>query len=272
MENLADSITPNLNLKTLSHNLTFSGSENCSFYMHTGVVMLYPHLETRNGGPIVIPGLCLPKTLQSLFPIYLHGLISRSAELRKFAFIFFELSLIFVHVVWIFYFDDMAPLYETLVVNSVLELDQKVLDSMRAKIAEELKKLNEKIADAEENLGESEVREAHLAKSLFYIWIGDKLKLEGLSLTSDMVFITQMSDKMGYLIFKGMEGPLLLHDKDVVFEILETEAFEILCEKGVAGSSSAELLATFCDNILKNGGSEKLNDEVVEDTLEKVLV
>lgn len=31
------------------------------------------------------------------------------------------------------------------------------------------------IADAEENLGESEVREAHLAKSLFYIRIGDKV-------------------------------------------------------------------------------------------------
>jgi len=32
-----------------------------------------------------------------------------------------------------------------------------------------------RIADAEENLGESEVREAHLAKSLFFIRIGDKV-------------------------------------------------------------------------------------------------
>lgn len=40
--------------------------------------------------------------------------------------------------------------------------------------------------------------------------------------------------------------------------------------KGVAGSSSAELLATFCDNILKKGGSEKLSDEAIEDSLEKV--
>lgn len=32
-----------------------------------------------------------------------------------------------------------------------------------------------RITDAEENLGESEVREAHLAKSLFYIRIGDKV-------------------------------------------------------------------------------------------------
>ncbi|KAL0845741.1 hypothetical protein Bca101_018987 [Brassica carinata] len=48
------------------------------------------------------------------------------------------------------------------------------------------------------------------------------------------------------------------------------EAFEIFCNKRVAGSSSAELLATFCDNILKNGGSEELSDEAIEDTLEKV--
>ncbi|KAK2975861.1 hypothetical protein RJ640_022649 [Escallonia rubra] len=70
---------------------------------------------------------------------------------------------------------DMAPLCETLAASSVLSVDQKVLDSMRAKIDDELKKLDEKIADAEENLGESEVREAHLAKSLFYVRIGDKI-------------------------------------------------------------------------------------------------
>ncbi|KAL5158191.1 Cullin-1 [Glycine soja] len=49
------------------------------------------------------------------------------------------------------------------------------------------------------------------------------------------------------------------------------EAFEIFCNKGVAGSSSAELLATFCDNILKKGGSEKLSDEAIEETLEKAI-
>ncbi|KAH9683396.1 Cullin-1 [Citrus sinensis] len=49
------------------------------------------------------------------------------------------------------------------------------------------------------------------------------------------------------------------------------EAFEVFCNKGVAGSSSAELLATFCDNILKKGGSEKLSDEAIEEMLEKVI-
>lgn len=39
---------------------------------------------------------------------------------------------------------DMAPLYESLVSRSVLSLEQKVLDSMRIKNDDELKKLDEK--------------------------------------------------------------------------------------------------------------------------------
>ncbi|OVA02254.1 HEAT [Macleaya cordata] len=37
----------------------------------------------RKGGPVLIPGLCLPKALQPLLPIFLQGLISGSAELRE---------------------------------------------------------------------------------------------------------------------------------------------------------------------------------------------
>ncbi|MCH87888.1 cullin-1, partial [Trifolium medium] len=48
------------------------------------------------------------------------------------------------------------------------------------------------------------------------------------------------------------------------------EAFEVFCNKTVAGSSSADLLSSFCDKILKKGGSEKMSDEVIEDTLDKV--
>uniref|UniRef100_A0A7N0U8X0 Cullin family profile domain-containing protein n=1 Tax=Kalanchoe fedtschenkoi TaxID=63787 RepID=A0A7N0U8X0_KALFE len=49
------------------------------------------------------------------------------------------------------------------------------------------------------------------------------------------------------------------------------EAFEVFCNKGVAGSSSAELLATFCDNILKKVGGGGGDEEAVEETLEKVV-
>ncbi|KAK7379173.1 hypothetical protein VNO80_04626 [Phaseolus coccineus] len=51
-----------------------------------------------------------------------------------------------------------------------------------------------------------------------------------------------------------------------------TEAFEIFCNKTVAGSSIAEVLATFCDNILKESGSERLSDKAIEETLQKVVM
>ena len=73
-----------------------------------------------------------------------------------------------------------------------------------------------------------------------------------------------------------------LHDKylayvgdcfrnDSLFHRALKEAFEVFCNKGVAGSTSAELLATFCDNLLKKGSSEKISDDAVEETLEKVV-
>ncbi|CAI9100061.1 OLC1v1036983C1 [Oldenlandia corymbosa var. corymbosa] len=50
------------------------------------------------------------------------------------------------------------------------------------------------------------------------------------------------------------------------------EAFEVFCNKNVAGSSCAELLATFCESILvKGGGAEKLSDEDIEQTLENIV-
>ncbi|XP_074279653.1 cullin-1-like [Silene latifolia] len=49
------------------------------------------------------------------------------------------------------------------------------------------------------------------------------------------------------------------------------EAFEVFLGKGVAGNSCAELLATFCDIILKKGGGEKLDDDAIEDSLDKVV-
>eukprot|EP00257_Ricinus_communis_P017959 XP_015576531.1 protein ILITYHIA [Ricinus communis] len=37
----------------------------------------------KKGGPVLIPGFCLPKALQPLVPIFLQGLISGSADLRE---------------------------------------------------------------------------------------------------------------------------------------------------------------------------------------------
>ncbi|KAJ0972385.1 hypothetical protein J5N97_020344 [Dioscorea zingiberensis] len=100
---------------------------------------------------------------------------------------------------------DMASLYESLAASSVLEMDQCLLDEMRKKIDVEINKLDEKIVDAEENLGESEVREAHLAKSLFYIRIGDKEKaLDQLKLTETRtVAVGQKMDLVFYTLQLG---------------------------------------------------------------------
>ncbi|KAL3380261.1 hypothetical protein AABB24_000747 [Solanum stoloniferum] len=73
-----------------------------------------------------------------------------------------------------------------------------------------------------------------------------------------------------------------LHDKylayvnncfqnSTLFHKVLKEAFELFCNKGVTGSSSTELLATFCDDILKKGGSEKFSDDAIEEMLEKVV-
>nr|AHF49537.1 cullin 1-like protein P [Petunia integrifolia subsp. inflata] len=73
-----------------------------------------------------------------------------------------------------------------------------------------------------------------------------------------------------------------LHDKYMVyvkncfadnsiFHKALKEAFEIFCNRSVAGSSTAELLASYCDNTLKKGGSEQLSDDIIEDTLDKAV-
>jgi cullin 1 len=49
------------------------------------------------------------------------------------------------------------------------------------------------------------------------------------------------------------------------------EAFEAFCNKPVAGSQMAELMANYCNALLKKGGAEKLSDEAIEGTLEKVI-
>ncbi|CDY08956.1 BnaC08g11860D [Brassica napus] len=115
--------------------------------------------------------------------------------------------------------DGMAPLFETLAASSVLELDQSLLDPMRASNEEELKKLDEKIVDAEENLGESEVREAHLAKALYFIRISDKLKaLEQLKLTEGKtVAVGQKMD----LVFYTLQLAFFYMDFDLVSKSID---------------------------------------------------
>ncbi|CAA7027322.1 unnamed protein product [Microthlaspi erraticum] len=114
---------------------------------------------------------------------------------------------------------NMAPLNETLVASSVLHLDQNFLDSMRACNDGELTKLDEKISDAEQNLGESEIREAHLAKALYFITISDKVKaLEQLKLTEDKT--VAVGQKME-LVFHTLQLGFFNMDFDLISKSID---------------------------------------------------
>jgi len=70
----------------------------------------------------------------------------------------------------------MLPFYNSLVEQFKWEADKNLVETIRVSNEEELKTLDEKIKDAEENLGESEIRDALLARADFFNRIGDKEK------------------------------------------------------------------------------------------------
>lgn len=70
--------------------------------------------------------------------------------------------------------NNMAPFYEELSHSLGWKIDQGLLKKMRAANETELKKLDAAIADAEKNLGESEIRENMLKKAEYLCSIGDK--------------------------------------------------------------------------------------------------
>jgi len=69
--------------------------------------------------------------------------------------------------------NEMAPYYQ-LIAEELGGLDNALFEKMKQTNAEKLKKLQDTLADAQENLGESEVREALLAIADHYGRIGDK--------------------------------------------------------------------------------------------------
>jgi len=68
----------------------------------------------------------------------------------------------------------LTPLYEHLCTELSLPKDASKAASMRAVNEQWLKELEEKIADAEENLGETEVRDAMHARAEYFGRIGDR--------------------------------------------------------------------------------------------------
>ena len=61
--------------------------------------------------------------------------------------------------------------------STVFPLDQEFLDSMDKSNQEELKRLDERLADAEKTEGESEISDALRARANYLTRIGDKVSL-----------------------------------------------------------------------------------------------
>lgn len=74
--------------------------------------------------------------------------------------------------------DTMAPWYEIVCSELNWPVDQSLLSKMKEENAKKLEELDATIADAEQNLGEMEVREANLKKSEYLCRIGDKAAAE----------------------------------------------------------------------------------------------
>lgn len=58
-------------------------------------------------------------------------------------------------------------------------MDTDLLNKMKKANEEELKRLDEELEDAEKNLGESEIRDAMMAKAEYLCRIGDKASGDG---------------------------------------------------------------------------------------------
>jgi len=71
---------------------------------------------------------------------------------------------------------EMAPLYAAVCEQLGWPQDAALLSSMEAANAAELAKLDEAIAECNKNEGETEIREAYLAKAEFYVRIGENAK------------------------------------------------------------------------------------------------
>lgn len=115
--------------------------------------------------------------------------------------------------------DNMAPFYEELCKELHWNCDESLLKQMKEVNSTELKKLDDSIKDAEENLGETEVREFMLKKAEYLCKIGDK---EG-SL-SQFRKTQEKTVTLGYrldLVFHLIRMGLFYMDHDLITRNLE---------------------------------------------------
>jgi 26S proteasome regulatory subunit N7 len=68
----------------------------------------------------------------------------------------------------------MGPFYELVCAESDQNIDEALLKDLKQKNSKKIEAMDAEILDAEQNLGESEVRQALLKKSEYFCQIGDK--------------------------------------------------------------------------------------------------
>lgn len=71
----------------------------------------------------------------------------------------------------------MAPFYELICEEQKWPIDASLLKKMQAENEEALKKLDDRLKDAEENLGETEISDTLLARAEHFARIGDKVRV-----------------------------------------------------------------------------------------------
>lgn len=124
---------------------------------------------------------------------------------------------------------NMAPLYSIFCKDLHWNLDKKLLEQMQAENTKKLKELEDNIKDAEENLGESELREALLKKSEFLATIGDKkAAIESVRKTAEKT--VGLGNRMD-LVFLNIRIGLFFMDHEIISSNIE-KAREMLEEGG----------------------------------------
>jgi len=124
---------------------------------------------------------------------------------------------------------NMAPLYSIYCKDLHWDVDAKLLEKMESENKKKLTELEDAIKDAEENLGESELREALLKKSEFFAIIGDKkAAIESVRKTKEKT--VGLGNRMD-LVFLNIRIGLFFMDHDIIKTNIE-KAKEMLEEGG----------------------------------------
>ncbi|KAG0226054.1 26S proteasome non-ATPase regulatory subunit 6 [Actinomortierella wolfii] len=115
--------------------------------------------------------------------------------------------------------DNMAPFYQLICEEQGWPVDKALLKQLETANEETLKKLEERLKDAEENLGETEISDALLAKAEHFAKIGDKEK----SLTAYRVAFDKTVALGGRLdiLFALIRTGFFYHDNDLVSKNIE---------------------------------------------------